>query len=398
MISLHLRAYAVRMRAFLLVLAVVLLGPACSGERKGPAEPPKAPVRVAFSEVATVPIELSAIGTVEPSARVSLRPRVTGLVTAVKFQEGADVAVGDVLFLLDKRPFEVALREAESNLERSRTQAANAAAEAARYEELAKAGVATRQDAELRRAEARAAAAAVDAFQAATVARRLDLEYTTIRAPIAGRTGSILVREGNLVRANETVLVEIVRLAPAFVSFAIPEASVPTLQHAMSSSSGPLPVSAAAAPSGDAGAPSNGEHGTLSFIDSTIDRATGTLRLRATFENTSKTLWPGQFVQATVRLGVQEGAVVIPSEALQTGPSGTFVFVVGADETAEMRPVQPGERVAGGRIIVQSGLSGGERVVTDGQLRVQPGAKVTIVGEGPASPAGAAPAPGQEAR
>ncbi|WP_136934621.1 efflux RND transporter periplasmic adaptor subunit [Polyangium fumosum] len=389
---------AARMRAFLLVLAILVLGPACSRERKGPAEPPRPPVRVAFSDVANVPIELSAIGTVEPSARVSLRPRVTGLVTAVKFQEGADVAEGDVLFVLDKRPFEVALREAEANLQRSRTQAANAAAQADRYEELAREGVASRQDAELRRAEARAAAAAVDAFRAAMVARRLDLEYTTIRAPMAGRTGSILVREGNLVRANETVLVEIVRLAPAFVSFAIPEASVPTLQQAMANSSGPLPVSAAAAPSGDAGAPNPGEEGTLSFIDSTIDRATGTLRLRATFENTSRTLWPGQFVQATVRLGVREGAVVIPSEALQTGPAGTFVFVVGADEAAQMRPVQVGERVAGGRILVQSGLTGGERVVTDGQLRIQPGAKVTIVGEGPGSAAGAAPAPGVEAR
>ncbi|MDI1444241.1 efflux RND transporter periplasmic adaptor subunit [Polyangium sp. 6x1] len=387
MISLH-PIDAARRRALLLVLALALLAPACSRERKGPAEPPRAPVRVAFSEVATVPIELSAIGTVEPSARVSLRPRVTGLVTAVKFQEGADVAEGDVLFVLDKRPFEVALREAESNLERSRTQAANAEAEATRYEELAKAGVASRQDAELRRAEARAAAAAVDAFRAATVARRLDLEYTTIRAPMTGRTGSILVREGNLVRANESVLVEIVRLAPAFVSFAIPEASVPALQQAMANSSGPLPVSAAAAPSGDAGATGNGEHGTLSFIDSTIDRATGTLRLRATFDNTSRSLWPGQFVQATVRLGVQEGAVVIPAEALQTGPSGTFVFVIGGDDAAQMRPVQPGERVTGGRIIVQSGLAAGERVVTDGQLRVQPGAKVTIVSEGP----------GQEAR
>ena len=290
------------------------------------------------------------------------------------------MAEGDVLFVLDKRPFEVALREAEANLERSRTQAANAEAQAARYEELAKAGVASRQDAELRRAEARAAAAAVDAFRAATVARRLDLEYTTIRAPMTGRTGSILVREGNLVRANETVLVEIVRLAPAFVSFAIPEASVPTLQQAMANSAGPLPVSAAAAPAGDAGAPSHGELGTLSFLDNTMDRATGTLRLRATFENTSRALWPGQFVQATVRLGVREGAVVIPPSALQTGPSGTFVFVVGADDAAQMRPVQAGERVDGGRIVVQSGLAGGERVVTDGQLRIQPGAKVTIVG------------------
>jgi len=357
-------------------------------------------VRVAFYEVATVPNEITANGTVEPSARVSLRPRVTGLITAVKFQEGADVAEGDVLFVLDRRPFEVALREAESNLERSRTQAANAAAVAERFELLAKEGVASRQDAELRRAEARAAAADVEAFRAAAAARRLDLEYTTMRAPMAGRTGSILVREGNLVRANETVLVEIVRLAPAFVGFSIPEANVPTLQGAMAGSSGPLPVSAAVAQGGDAGTFASGVQGTLSFIDSSIDRATGTLRIRATFPNEERSLWPGQFVQATVRLGVREGAVVVPAEALQTGPAGTFVFVIGEDQTAQMRPVQAGERAEGGRIVVQSGLSGGERVVTDGHLRIRPGGPVTIVGEAPAKAAGvgAGAGVGEEAR
>ncbi|MRG96112.1 efflux RND transporter periplasmic adaptor subunit [Polyangium spumosum] len=360
------------MRALLLLLTLILLAPACSRERSGPPEQPRAPVRVVFSEIATVPIELSAIGTVEPSASVSLRPRVTGLVTAVKFQEGADVAAGDVLFLLDRRPFEVALREALSNLERSRTQAANAKAEADRYEELAAAGVASRQDAELRRAEARAAVAAVEAFRAATAQRRLDLEYTTLRAPIAGRTGSILVREGNIVRANETVLVDIARLAPTFVTFTLPEASVPALQEARANATEPLPVLAEVSGGHSA-------EGILTFVDNTIDRATGTLRLRATFDNDDRALWPGQFVQATVRLGVRQGAVVIPSEALQTGPSGTFVFVVGADETAQMRPVQAGERAPGGRVLVQSGLAAGERVVTDGHLRIRPGAPVTIV-------------------
>jgi len=370
-----------RFRAGLVCVLILMAPLGCSrgkaDENKGP---PPAPVRIGIATVASVPVEVRAIGTAEASATASIRPRVTGLIKSVAFSEGQEVSEGDILFRLDPEPFEAALREAESNLQRSRAEAANAAAEAARYNNLFQAGVASRQDADQRNASAKALAAAVESFRAATLARKLDLEYATIRAPIAGRTGSILVREGNLVRANETLLVEIRRLSPAFVTFTIPEAELPTLQRYASAST--LPVTASA--SGDAGPP---ETGTLTFVDSTVDRATGTVQLRGTFENAQRTLWPGQFVDVTVTLEVRQGAIVIPSSALQTGPQGSYVYVVGAEDKAEMRKIQPGPRVAGNGIVVESGLSGGERVVTDGQLRLAPGSKVTIVQDAPAPPA-----------
>jgi len=265
-------------------------------------------------------------------------------------------------------------------LARSRTEAANANLEASRYEGLLAAGVSSRQEAQQRRAAADAARAGVASFQAAAEARKLDLEYTTIRAPIAGRTGAILVREGNLVRANETNLVEIRRLSPAFVSFTVPEAELQTIRFYAATNKLKMAVNL----DGDAGAE---ETGTLSFLDNSVDRATGTVRLKGTFENAERRLWPGQFVNVVVTLDVKANAVVIPAEAVQTGPAGTFVYVIGPDDTAEMRKVQPGIRVAGNQIVVESGVSGGERVVTDGQLRLVPGAKVALQ-----MPAGALPA------
>jgi multidrug efflux system membrane fusion protein len=361
----------------------------CSSKKGDQGAPPPAPVRVAVAEIAAVPVEMRAIGTVEPSASASIRPRVTGLVTRVAFEEGQSVAEGDVLFTLDRKPFEVALREAEANVARVSAEAANAEAEARRYAELAEAGVAARQEAEQRLAAAKAARAGVQAGQAAVAARRLDLEYTTIKAPIGGRSGAVLVREGNLVRANETELVVINRIEPVFVTFTIPEKQLRSLQEYMSR--GDLPVSAS--PPEDPSAA--GDRGTITFVDNAIDPTTGTVRVKGTFPNLDKRLWPGQYVQTLVTLATRADALVVPATAVQRGQAGPYVFVVGPDMIAHLRPVTPGDRAAGERVIVNSGLSAGEQVITDGHLRVVPGAKVSIVPTAaPGADAGVAPAEG----
>jgi multidrug efflux system membrane fusion protein len=373
-----------RQTAVAFVSLGLLVGVSCS-KKQAPGAPPPAPVRVAAAEIAAVPVEMRAIGTVEPSASVSLKPRVTGMVTRVQFQEGQDVAEGDVLFTLDRKPFEVALREAEANVGRAVAEAASAEAEARRYAGLAEAGVGSRQDAEQRLAAAKALRAAVAAMQAAVAARRLDLEYTTIKAPIGGRTGAVLVREGNLVRANETDLVVINKIEPILVSFTIPEKELRSLQQYMAS--GELPITAA--PPEDPNA--KGDRGTITFVDNAIDPTTGTVRVKGTFQNADKRLWPGQFVQTQVTLATRADALVVPAMAVQRGQVGPYVFVVGQDLVAHMRPVTPGDRAEGQRVIITNGLAAGEQVITDGHLRVVPGAKVSIQpGNAPAADAGAA--------
>jgi len=378
-----------RKTAAALVGLGLLVGVSCS-KKQTPGGPPPAPVRVALAEIASVPVEMRAIGTVEPAATVSLKPRVTGMITRVQFQEGQDVAEGDVLFTLDRKPFEVALREAEANVGRAAAEATNAEAEARRYAELAEAGVASRQEAEQRLAAAKALRAAVAAAQAAVGARRLELEYTTIKAPIGGRTGAVLVREGNLVQANQTDLVVINKIEPILVTFTIPEKELRALQQYMAS--GELPITAA--PPEDPNA--KGERGTITFVDNAIDPTTGTVRVKGTFQNAEKRLWPGQFVQTQVTLATRADALVVPAVAVQRGQAGPYVFVVGPDMVAHMRPVTPGDRVEGERVIIDSGLAPGDQVITDGHLRVVPGAKVSIQpAAAPAADAGVAAPVGQ---
>jgi multidrug efflux system membrane fusion protein len=307
-----------------------------------------------------------------------VRARVSGQITRVHFKEGQDVAEGDLLFSIDPRPFEAALRQAEANLRKDEVQAANAEVEARRYEALVAEGVASREDAQARRANAAALAAVVQADRAAVASSKLELGYTTVRAPMDGRTGSVRAREGSVIQADTTELVVINKIRPAFVGFTVPEQSLGEIQRYMAA--GPLPI--AAAPPNVQGPP---EQGVLTFVDNAVDRATGTILLRGTFANESLRLWPGQFVQATVVLTRMPDAVVVPGAAIQSSQSGTYVFVIQPDLTAQMRPVEVGTQVDGGAVVVARGLSAGERVVTDGQLRLVPGAKVAIQ-ERPAGP------------
>lgn len=353
-------------RPALLALAAALA--ACGG---GEARPPLAvPVAVARAATRDVPYTIEATGTVEPLQTVAVEPQVTGIVTRVAFHEGDEVQKGQLLFQIDPRPFAAALAEAEAQLHRDSAQAAQAARDAARYAVLVKQDYVTEQQYETQQSTAASLAAAVRADSAAVQTARLNLDYAAIRAPIAGRTGSLLVREGNLARTNSaTPLVVINQIRPILARFAVPQAALPQIQRFRGET---LRVTVSPAQGDTAGAV-----GVLSFVDNAVDTSTGTVLLKARFANDDRSLWPGEFVYARLTLYTEKGATVVPAPALTTGQTGTFVFVVNADMTVTMRPVTV-ERVAGPVAVIASGVKPGDEVVTDGQVRLATGSKVEI--------------------
>jgi membrane fusion protein, multidrug efflux system len=367
----------VRNRTSFLTLLAGALSSACAG-RAAVAGPPPVPVVTAVAERKDVPVQILAIGTVEPLSTVTVKPQVGGIIDGVHFREGADVRAGDLLFTIDRRPYEAALRQSESMRARDAAQLQNAQAEARRADELVAQGILSHEQHDQARAASEALAASVRADEAAIENARLQLEYCTIRSPIDGRTGSLLVHQGNLVKAIDGgPLVVVNRVEPVFVTFAVPEQRLAAIDRAMAA--GRLVVEAVL-PGGEA-AP---EHGRLTFLDNAVDRATGTIKLKGTFPNAGRRLWPGQFVNARLTLGVRSGAVVVPAQALQSGQRGTFVFVIKPDLTAEPRPVVVAQEVEG-QAVVEQGLAPGERVVTDGQLRLVPGSKVDLKTPAPAA-------------
>ncbi len=338
------------------------------------------PVTVAVAAERRVPIELQVIGTVEAHATVQVRSQITGALTAVTFREGDDVAVGQELFTLDRRPLEAALRQAEATLARDQAQAANARASAGRYQDLATRGIATREQVEQTRTSAAALDATVESDRAAVENATVQLQYATIRSPLSGRTGALMVNAGNLVRANDAApLVVINQISPVFVSFAVPEARLAELKRAMARG----PVVVAAIPPSEAGP---ADAGRVTFVDNLVDRSTGTIRVKATFPNGQRRLWPGQFVNVTVTLDTIPQAVVMPTTAVQTGPQGQYVYVVSAGgSTVALRPVVV-NRTMGAEIVVSSGVRAGETVVTDGQVRLTPGARISVKSPGADAP------------
>lgn len=319
-----------------------------------------------------MPVEVRGIGAVEAYSTVAVKAQVAGQLRAVHFREGQDVRTGDLLFTLDRRPFEAALREAEANLARDIAQAENARAQARRYQKLREEGVAAEEQAEQFQTAAEAAEAAVQADRAAVERAKLNLDYCTISSPIDGRTGRLMVHPGNLVKASDDpALVVINQINPIYVSFSLPEQHLADLKKYM----GARALGAQASGRDD---PRQSEQGSVSFVDNTVDTATGTIRLKATFANPQKRLWPGQFVDVVLTLTEEPDALVVPAAALQNSQTGDFVYVVKADDTVESRPVVAGRTVQG-LTLVQKGLQPGERVVTDGQLRLFPGAKVKVV-------------------
>jgi multidrug efflux system membrane fusion protein len=357
------------MRFWVVLFPLLLGGAACTRQQSAAPPPAPIPVVVATVEQKTIPVQLRAIGSVEAYTIVYLKSQVTGKIAGVHFRAGQDVSKGDLLFSIDRRPFEVALQEAEANLGRDRARAENARVQASRYAKLFQEGVAAREQYDQTRTEADALEAAVRADQAAVEKAKLDLEYCSILAPVGGRTGGVLVYPGNVVKANEDPALAVInQLNPIYVTFFIPEQYLPEVKRHMAA--GPLKVEAIIPDS-----PGPAEEGALSFVDNAVDKTTGTIRLKATFANQEKQLWPGLFVDARLRLSAESNAIVVPSQAVQTGQGGQYVFVVKPDQTAESRPIVA-SRTYESWTVVEKGLSPGETVVTDGQLRLVPGAKV----------------------
>ena len=355
------------------------------------------PVTVAVSTEKNVPVEVQVIGNVEAYSTISVRAQVTGQVTNVPFHEGDYVKKGDVLFEIDRRPLEAALNQAQANLAkdqaalgqfkaneaRDAAQAKYAESQATRYAELFKNGIISRDQSEQVRANADAVAqavaadtaaiesakASIGATQAAVENAKVQLSYTTIRSPIDGRTGNHTVKLGNVVTANNMELVTINQVQPIYVTFSVPEAQLPAIKRYMAQ--GKLPVRVR--PQDDA---EREETGTLTFVDNAVDTTTGTIKLKGTFPNAERKLWPGEFVRVTLRLTTQQNAVVVPNQAVQTGQNGSFVYVV-KENAVELRPVTTGARVDQD-MVIDSGLEPGETIVTEGQLRLAPGSRVAV--------------------
>jgi multidrug efflux system membrane fusion protein len=337
------------------------------GRRAGEAT---VPVTVGTVVQKAMPVQLTVIGNVEPFSSVQVKSQVQGEILSVHFKEGQDVKKGDLLFSIDPSTFEATLAQAEANLARDKALAENAEQELKRYGDLVKRGIAPQEQYDTARTTAASYEAAMRADQATIDNANLQLSYCSIRAPISGRTGALLVHAGNLVKPNDVPLVVINQVSPIYVSFAVPEAQLPQIKEYRAA--GSLHVRATIP--NDDNAPADGS---ISFVDNAVDPTTGTIKLKGTFTNADHRLWPGQFVNIVLTLTTQPNAIVVPSQAIQTGQQGQYVFVVKADQTVESRSVVVA-RTMDTQTVIASGLKPGETVVTDGQLRLVPGAKVSF--------------------
>jgi len=343
-------------------------------KKKGRLAP--APVTTAIAETMTVPILISAIGNVQARSTVSVKSRVAGQIVEVAVREGQRVKKGDLLFRIDPRTFEAQLRQAESSLARDQANLTKAESDLARYRSLSTKGFSSQQRYEEASAQKQALLASIRGQEAAVEISRLNLEFTQIHAPIDGRAGDVLIHAGNLVEANaDKPMLMIAETQPIFITFSVPERHLPRIKQRMKEA--PLPVSVTIPDEG--GAPISGE---VFFINNTVDMTTGTIQLKARSDNEADRLVPGQFVEVSIRLEEIQQAVVVPLQAVQTSQKGQYLYVVKADKTVEMRPIETGPNYKRATVI-KSGLSGGEVVVTEGQLRLYPGRKVApkVAGE-----------------
>ncbi len=356
-----------------LLLIGLLLSTGCSSkgrEKGGARQGPANPVSVATTVEKNVPLQIRAIGNVEATSIVQVKAQVGGQMIEVYFQEGQAVKKGDLLFKIDPRPYEIALKQAEANLAKDRTLLKNADDELGRYAGLAEKDYVTKERYDQLRVNSDVLRASISADEASVDNMRLQLEYCLIRSPIDGRTGNLMVYPGNLVKANDTTaLVVIYQISPIYVAFSVPEQNLPLIKKFMAQ--GELKTEAIV---NDKEAP---VPGVLTFVDHGIDTSTGTIQLKATFPNTDKALWPGQFLNVVLTLTIENNVIVVPSQAIQTGQSGQFVMVMKSDFTVESRPVRV-ERVYEENTVIGSGLKAGETVITDGQIRLVPGSRVEI--------------------
>jgi membrane fusion protein, multidrug efflux system len=354
-----------------LTAALLLLASCGRGADAGPKGPRPVAIRAAAAVKKDVPVEIRAVGRIVSNQSVAIRAQVSGQLVKVHFTEGQAVKRGDLMLEIDRRPFEAQLAEARARLAQDRARAENARADAARFGELVEKEYVTRQQYDQARANAAALGATVAGDQAAVEAAQLNLAYCAIRAPVAGRTGRLLVHQGNVVQANsQTPLVTIEQVKPVFAAFSIPERHLPSLRG-WRTSQPPVRVD-----------PGGGEPvtGVLDFVDNAVDAQTGTILLKARIANEDEALWPGQVVEVRLRIAERTGAVVVPSAAVAQGQQGDYAYVVGADRKAQLRNVvvdQAGDTEA----VISKGVAAGELVVTEGQLKLQPGASVEILEE-----------------
>jgi membrane fusion protein, multidrug efflux system len=329
------------------------------------------PVTVATVVQKNLPVQLDATGSVEAYSTVSIRAQAGGVVTKVSFTQGQDVKQGDPLFTIDPRPYDAALKQAEANLARDTAQLQNSREQVKRYAELFKKQFVSAEQYDQIRTNSDALESVVVADSAAVDNAKVQLSYCYIFSPVNGRTGTLLVNEGNLVRTNDaTPMVIINQVNPIYVTFSLPEGNLPEIKARMAQTT--LKVLAILPQS-----PDRPEEGTLTFVDNAVDSTTGTIKFRGTFANTARRLWPGQFVKVVLNLSEQPNAIVIPFQAIQSNENGQLVFVVKPDRTVEVRPIIV-SRTLGGQAIVDKGLTPGETVVTDGQFLLSAGSRVQI--------------------
>jgi multidrug efflux system membrane fusion protein len=351
---------------------------ASGGGRRGAAA---VPVLTAKAVQKDVPQLVQTVGNVEAYSTVEIRPQVTGTLLKVSFAEGQDVQAGQLLFTIDPQPFDLAVRQAEAQLAKDTAQADNAEAIRARNEDLLKRGILAPQDYQTSASQAASLKATVKADQTNIESAKLQLQYTKIAAPVAGRTGALMVHEGALLRTSDTsAMVIINQVTPIRVVFGVPGQYLTQVRSEQAAS--PLVVTARAAGSTDALS-----HGDISFLDNTVDVSTGTLKVKGTFPNADRKLWPGEIVEVSLQLSVASHAVVVPAAAVQNGQQGQYVYVVNADRTVTFRPVQVSLR-NGDDVVVTTGVKVGEEIVTDGQLGLTPGATVQLKTGGRAAAAG----------
>lgn len=331
-----------------------------------------APVVVANVEQRDIPVQVRTIGNVEAYQTVQVRSQVNGEIEKIFFHQGDDVRKGQLLFQLDKRPFQADLDKAIAQENHDQASAENSRIEAERYTRLEKQGIVSHEQGDQMRTQAKADAAGVEADKAAAEAARVQLQYTDIAAPIDARAGALLINLGNLVKANDTpYLVQLNQVTPIYVTFSVPEGKLDEVRHRFSSGQ---ELKILAYPKGDSTNPAVGR---LSFIDNEVDTTTGTFKLKGTFQNKDRRLWPGKFVDVALELSTQKNAIVVPTKAVQSGQQGEYVYVVTPDNTAEPRPIKTSGAYQNFTVI-SDGVRPGERVIVDGQLRVAPNAKVTV--------------------
>jgi membrane fusion protein, multidrug efflux system len=362
--------------AFILALGALVSG--CTKEQAAPPARPPTPVTVGVVAVKTIPVEVTAVGNVEAISTISVKAQVPGAIQEVRFKEGDFVRNGQVLFTIDPRPYQIALDQSQAALARDKATAAYNRAQAERYKKLLEEGVVPASQVDSFVSAADASDAVVNADSAAIASAKLNLEYCTISSPIDGRTGSVMLKQGNLVKVADVPIVVINQVNPIYVNFTVPQQYWSDVKKYMAQST----LNVMATVPRDSGPP---VQGTLAFVDNSVDSTTGTIHLRATFPNPENRLWPGLYVNVLLTLSEQSGTTVVPAQAVVAGTQGsTIMYVLKPNNTVEQRVVTAG-RTVNGETVIEKGVQAGETIVLDGQVQLVPGAKVEIKNSGAVS-------------